>query len=57
VDSFAGLTLNGAVIEQGGDATRASTPAAIPQGNVSATNGSEPFLAMRKFAAGGCQGG
>jgi SH3 domain-containing YSC84-like protein 1 len=54
---FAGLTLNGAVIEQDGDATRAfygsdtSFPS-ILQGKVTAPNGSESFLAaVRKFSA------
>ena len=54
---FAGLTVNGAVIEQDGDATRAFygrdvSFQSILQGSAKAPNGSEPFLdAMRKFAA------
>jgi len=54
---FAGLTLNGAVIEQDGDATRAfygrdASFRAILQGSVSAPSGSDPFLAaMKRFAA------
>lgn len=53
---FAGVTLNGAAIEQDGDATRAfygsdTSFRNILQGGVSAPNGSEPFLAaVRKFA-------
>jgi lipid-binding SYLF domain-containing protein len=54
---FAGLTLNGAVIEQDKDATRAfygdnASFRSILQGSVAAPSGSEPFLtAMRKFDA------
>jgi lipid-binding SYLF domain-containing protein len=54
---FAGVTLNGAVVEQDGDATRAfygrdESFRAILQGSVSAPSGSEPFLAaVRKLAA------
>jgi lipid-binding SYLF domain-containing protein len=54
---FAGVTLNGAVIEQDGDATRAfygSEPSfrSILQGQVAAPSGSQPFLAdMKHFAA------
>ncbi len=54
---FAGVTLNGAVIQQDGDATRAlygSGPSfrSILQGRVAAPRGSEVFLAdMRHFAA------
>ena len=54
---FAGLTLNGAVIEQDGGATRAfygrdTSFRSILQGNVAAPNGSEAFLAaVRKLAA------
>jgi SH3 domain-containing YSC84-like protein 1 len=54
---FAGLTLNGAVIEQDGDATRAfygqeTSFRSILQGRVKAPVGSEPFLAaVKKFAA------
>lgn len=54
---FAGLTLNGAVIEQDGDATRAfygreKSFRSILQGTVAAPSGSEPFLAaVRKFSA------
>jgi lipid-binding SYLF domain-containing protein len=54
---FAGLTLNGAVIEQDKDATRAfygndASFSAILNGTVPAPSGSEPFLAaMKKFAA------
>lgn len=53
---FAGLTLNGAVIEQDGNATRAfygrdASFRSILQGGVSAPSGSEPFLAaVRKLA-------
>jgi lipid-binding SYLF domain-containing protein len=53
---FAGLTLNGAVVQQDGDATRAfyghdTSFRDILQGSVSAPNGSEPFLAaVRKLA-------
>ena len=54
---FAGVTLNGAVVQQDGDATRAlyghdTSFRAILQGSVSAPSGSEPFLAaVRKLAA------
>lgn len=54
---FAGVTLNGAVIEQDSDATRAfygrdTSFRAILQGSVMAPDGSEPFLAaVRKLAA------
>ena len=54
---FAGLTVNGAVIEQDADATRAfygrETPFPdILQGRVAAPAGSEPFLsAVKKFSA------
>lgn len=54
---FAGLTVNGAVIEQDHDATRAfyngNPPfSSILKGSIAPPRGSEPFLAaMRKFAA------
>ena len=54
---FAGVTVNGAVIEQDGDATRVfygqDTPfRTILQGGVRAPSGSEPFMAaVRKFSA------
>jgi lipid-binding SYLF domain-containing protein len=54
---FAGVTLNGAVIEQDEDATRAfytDNPSfkSILKGTVPPPSGSEPFLtAMRKFSA------
>jgi len=54
---FAGLTVNGAVIEQDHDATRAfynGDPSfrSILKGTIPAPNGSEPFLAaVKKFAA------
>ena len=53
---FAGVTLNGAVVEQDGDATRAfygrdESFRAILQGGVSAPSGSEPFLAAVKKLA------
>ena len=54
---FAGVTLNGAVIEQDQDATRAfysGNPSfqSILKGTVAAPGGSEPFLAaVRKFSA------
>ena len=54
---FAGLTVNGAVIEQDGDATRAfygreTSFRDILQGGVAAPAGSEPFLAaVKKFSA------
>jgi SH3 domain-containing YSC84-like protein 1 len=54
---FAGLTVNGAVIEQDGDATRAfygrdTSFQTILQGAAKAPSGSEPFLAaVRKFSA------
>ena len=54
---FAGLTVNGAVIEQDHDATRAfyggdTSFRSILTGAVPAPSGSEPFLAaMKKFAA------
>jgi lipid-binding SYLF domain-containing protein len=53
---FAGVTLNGAVIEQDGDSTRALYESDQPfknilQGDVKASNGTEPFLAaVRKFS-------
>jgi SH3 domain-containing YSC84-like protein 1 len=54
---FAGVTLNGAVIQQDEDATRAFYPGnpsfrAILNGTVPAPGGSEPFLAaVQKFSA------
>jgi lipid-binding SYLF domain-containing protein len=54
---FAGVTLNGAVVQQDGGATRAfygrdTSFRAILQGSVNAPNGSEPFLgSVRKLAA------
>jgi lipid-binding SYLF domain-containing protein len=54
---FAGLTVNGAVIEQDGDATRAfygqdTSFRSILQGQVKAPEGSAPFMAaVRKFSA------
>lgn len=54
---FAGVTVNGAVIEQDGDATRAfyghdTSFRTILQGAVRAPSGSEPFMAaVRKFSA------
>jgi lipid-binding SYLF domain-containing protein len=54
---FAGLTVNGAVIQQDQDATRAfygdnASFSSILKGTVPAPQGSEPFLAaMKKFAA------
>ncbi len=54
---FAGLTVNGAVIEQDDDATRAfygrqTSFRDILQGNATAPSGSEPFLAaVKKFSA------
>jgi len=53
---FAGVTLNGAVVEQDGDATRGfygrdESFRAILQGGVSAPSGSEPFLAAVKKLA------
>ena len=54
---FAGLTVNGAVIEQDDDATRAfyghqASFRDILQGKVAAPSGSEPFLAaVKKFSA------
>ena len=54
---FAGVTVNGAVIQQDGDSTRAfygktTSFRDILQGQVAAPDGSEPFLAaVKKFSA------